>query len=292
MHILIIGADSSIGSFCFNYFKSRGIECLGTSRRASSGYIYLDLLQPSSFQNIPLNLITHAVVCAGLPNVAYCQQHASQSYQVNVRAICDLFSQLTDYAIHILFLSTSLVFSDSQPCLSPLAKPMPICVYGQHKHHAERYLLSISSKSCILRMTKVLALSNVLFDSWLADLSLGRPIIAFEDKYISPVSIDHVAQSVLSLIQSGSSGIFHLSSSYPITYYQLACHLCHLLGVSVELVRPVRATSLHIPNSGSPHLCFTNTGYLLPLPGAPLEVISKYFISWVSSLPHGHPNKI
>jgi dTDP-4-dehydrorhamnose reductase len=95
----------------------------------------------------------------------------------------------------------------------------------------------------IVRLTKVVALDNPLIDSWIQNLRSGNQIKAFENRMLSPISLKNTIKKLVKIAGVGRSGIYHISGSNDLSYYNFACLLASALGANPALVNSITSTS-------------------------------------------------
>ena len=82
----------------------------------------------------------------------------------------------------------------------------------------------------------------LLINNWKNNLKKNKIINAYNDLYLSPVSLNDCVNILTEIGKNKISGIHHVSGDRDITYYELALYLCRKLGLNSNLVR---ATSLY-----------------------------------------------
>jgi len=75
-----------------------------------------------------------------------------------------------------------------------------------------------------------------LLKDWKLKLKSNIPINPIPNKYLSPISIITVVQSIKILIDKKNIGIFHLSASDEISYLQLGKTLINLISCDLKLL--------------------------------------------------------
>ena len=112
-----------------------------------------------------------------------------ESYTINVNSTLKLINKLTADGVFVVFLSSSQVFNGMIPNSSRENYCNPLSVYGKHKHIVENIKKDISNK-CILRITKIINKSLPIFHDIYSKLNDSKKIEAFNNYFISPVTID------------------------------------------------------------------------------------------------------
>jgi dTDP-4-dehydrorhamnose reductase len=249
MKALIVGADGDIGSALARALSNRGDEVYGTTRRteaSTSTNIYFDLAD-SDPNNAVLPPVDVAVFCAAIASFAECRRNRDQAHRVNVSAPVALARRLTAAGAHVVLLSTGAVFDWSTPYVRADSPPRPVTVYGALKAEAEKEFLALGNAASVVRFSKVLTPQFKLCVGWINTLQSGAPINAFSDLRMSPIGLGDAVEAIMSVIDDGSGGIFQLTGSRDISYFDTGLHLAQRLGVPAERVQKASAIAAGIP---------------------------------------------
>lgn len=244
---LIIGADGLIGRSLHKKLSTGNSKVIISSRKIvpkkNESHIYIDLADESSFKDVPEN-VDVAIVCAAITSTIFCQEHPDDSAIVNVKGSLALIDSLLAKRIKVIFLSSSQVFDGQTPFASPISIAKPILEYGKQKAIIENYLLQQNGVA-ILRLAKVLGPGLNLFNNWILSLKKKEPIHAFTDMIMSPVSVNIASNAIFgiakSLLCDNGNGIWQLSASDEITYFEYARILAEKLDAPLNLVEPAQS---------------------------------------------------
>lgn len=269
---LILGADSTLGKTLYNYYFSKNIPCVGTTRDAekvTDDILYLDYEKCKDF-NIDGNF-DKVVLCAALTNIKKCQIDPSLSLLINVEAQIKLAEKLSPRCNKLIFISSNAVFDGENPFAKIYQKKNPKTIYGYHKSLVEDYLLDNFDNSYILRITKVLHPQLSLLDNWINSISTNQKIEAFYDMRLSPIHLNYLIDSFVKIFAQPIDRIIHLSGTADITYSDLACELCRMLDKPISYVKEVSYTTLGIdknmvPNYSSLDCSLTQKHYSISTP--------------------------
>jgi dTDP-4-dehydrorhamnose reductase len=235
--LLIIGVDGLIGSALAREADLRKIHWEGTSRRTESQW-HLNLAESPDKWQIP-SQAESAVLCAGITNVAYCENNPSVTRKINIDATLALASQLSKSGCKIVFLSSSQVFGPkiSTP-LDESTNPCPATEYGHQKAEAEKHILSLSPQNMVLRLPKVIHSEMDLISHWRNRWASGKSIEAYVDYYLSPISIQYLADSIMAIFKLKIGGTFHLGASDALSYYDFAKWIACRYGIHHSMILP------------------------------------------------------
>jgi len=257
---LIIG-DGIIGCALAKLLRSKGEPFVITSRnidRATST-CFLDLKDLSSF-SIPKGIKT-AYICAGVSLKSNCEENLSTSRIINVTNTMELAKSLSNKNIFVVFLSSAEVFSGRKPKYDINDLPNPESAYGKLKVETECALKKLEKNFSVIRLTKVLDRKSGIASMWIKRLQDNQPINAFNDIYISPVSLKYATEFIYSVGDSQNPGIYHLSGDKDYSYYDIAKMLAHrtlsntllVSGSAADIEMPTYASLSMQNNSNSDH---------------------------------------
>jgi dTDP-4-dehydrorhamnose reductase len=256
MRCLIIGVDGSFGGALSRSLQSLGHEVVATTRRRDRAgeHHFLDLAAP-----LPaLPQVDVAVICAAISRLDDCRRYPELAHRVNVTAPLELARTLTQASARVILLSTSSVFGCLTPHVDESARPIPRGVYARLKADAEARLLELGSQVAVLRLTKVVKPNSGLLSDWIRDLGDGKPVRAFDDSRFCPLTVTHVVDAIMAVIEGGQEGmyrdgvdqsaVYHVSGAADVSYAEAAMFLAQRIGAANGLVEPV-----HGVDSGMPH---------------------------------------
>lgn len=237
--ILVVGADGMIGRSLANRLRMQGRQVIRTVLCPEPDAETLDLAEDVSGWAPPCPVAV-AYLCAAATSLAYCRSHVDESRRINVTSTLALARRLSEQGALVVFPSSNLVFDGSVPFRQPDAATCPRTEYGRQKAEVERQLLA-SRGTCIARFTKVLGPAAPLLVEWADALRAGRPIHPFADMVMAPVPLDYAVEALVAVGRGRREGVFQVSGPRDVTYAEVAQYIAGRLGVSPELVQPVRA---------------------------------------------------
>lgn len=252
-NILIVGTDGTIGAALFNYLNAQNDPTVyGTTRRALSDepqkILSLDLAEPPEHWYFPDITFSVVYFCAGISNMAFCEDNTDISARVNVEAIKKLITYFTNRNAKIVYLSTNQVFSGDTPHVLAHALPHPRNEYGRQKSNVERFIQTQCQQYAIVRLTKVISPNALPFCYWIEALRNHKPIEAFHDMVIAPISLSYVVEALARIGCQHDTGCYQISGPEDVSYYQLGCYLAQRLCRPATLVRSTSAIEKGIRN--------------------------------------------
>jgi dTDP-4-dehydrorhamnose reductase len=277
--VLVIGADSAIGSAVAARLKAAGTAVARTSRRGTSADISLDLAALPATWSPPPGL-SAAVLCAAVTSTEACRDRPDEARRVNVEGTLELGRRLADAGVGIVFLSTNLVFDGSTPFTPATAARCPRTAYGRMKAEAEERLLALGGTT-VVRLTKVVGRSLPVIDRWRESLGHGAPIRPLADLRLAPVSLDLAATVIAAAASRPLGDIIQVSARADVSYAEVAARLAARWQADPNLVRPATSAELglrleHLPahTTLDPATLRDRLGIETPDPWAAIEEVA------------------
>jgi dTDP-4-dehydrorhamnose reductase len=172
----------------------------------------------------------------------------------------------------VVFTSSSHVF-DGQTRIARASDPKsPRTMYGRQKSEAEAAVL-LTAGAAVLRLSKVVGPGDARLAAWRTELLAGRPIEAFDDLFVAPLSLADAVTALAGIGDAGEPGIFQLSGPDDGTYLSMAVALARLLDVDPSLVVRASAEAIGMPPAFRPRGVLLEQTLPRPFEAAPLHVV-------------------
>lgn len=238
--VLVVGGSGYIGrSLVSALATTRGVY--GTTRTPQPGQIACDLLIPCTWGDCPWDKVNTVILLAGNSNIAWCEAHQQAAFQLNVQATLQFIEYALEKNKHVIWFSSSQVFSHAEPAITVNVLPDPKNVYGRCKRHVETVLQDRFPQVSIIRVTKVIGKSFGLFDGWLNAVRQHKVIEAFGDYYCAPVSLRFLGERMTHIIDRSSGGVYQFSGREDLSYFALAQRLLARFQFGTEYIRAISA---------------------------------------------------
>lgn len=167
---------------------------------------------------------THVIHAAGVCDLDVCEQRPAWAKAMNHEGstiITDLFHEQS----YLLFLSTDLVFSGSEPPADGYteeAEPDPVSVAGKTFLDAEKEV-ERARRYCILRLGLPIG-ASVTGDKGAIDFVEGRFkrglfMSLFHDEYRSCITCEEIAEIVIRVLAAEPEGVFHCGGREPVSLH-------------------------------------------------------------------------
>ena len=240
--ILIVGAEGMIGRALAQRLLGCGWPVVRTMLAPEPGAVGLDLsLDVAAWRPPPE--VGVGYLCAAVTSVAECRRDPKRAFAVNVTGTVAVARTLARQGAAIVFPSTNLVFDGSAPFERAETPVAPATEYGRQKAEAEKQLLALSGRVCIVRLSKVLGPRTPLLVRWADDLRHGRAIRPFADMVVAPVPLDFAVDVLLRAGRERLCGIVQVSGPQEVSYEAVARHVARRIGASETLIEPIEAAA-------------------------------------------------
>lgn len=253
--IIIIGGDSFLGKALNAVSNSQHDDVWITSRRLTErkNEFYLDLLDVDSFITDVNEKFDIAVLLAGVWDYKKCSEDPS-SKTINVFNIVKLADYFINSGVKTVFVSSNTVFGGDRAWCNEYDEHEPKFPYAQHKSLAEKELMNLAGKSGnldllkIVRFTKILDVTTPPIPVWMSKIDNNEILNPFSDLVFAPVSLSYAANSLYKIIKSSSSGIFHVSGSRNINYYDFLVDILEFIDSRADISTTTsKEAGVHIP---------------------------------------------
>src|SRR5262249_41221369 len=126
-------------------------------------------------------------------------------------------------------------------------------------------------------------------------LGEGKIVRAFDDHRFSPLTVTHVVDALVALIERGESGIYHASGAADVSYAEAARFLARQIGLPGQFVEGVRGVENGLAEDDlTPFTSLATTrlsnltGFIPPEPLAVLQTIYGHEIDQACDLLAAH----
>jgi dTDP-4-dehydrorhamnose reductase len=250
--ILVVGANSQIGSALIKHLRKEFYNVYGTTRNVENNdkdLLYLDLSEPTF--NIDFCEFDCAIICAAITNIAKCESEPELCEKINSTNTIALIDECISSKCFVIFLSSNAVFDGKKSFYKHTDATNPTTKYGELKLSVEKYIKALPSDgACILRLTQVITDRTPFIENWKTAAKNGNEIKAFNNRLISPVRIGHVVDAIQLLVQRKSSGVFQLGSREEISFFDYAREI---FSSEANMLSKVVAAQAFLTESGITH---------------------------------------
>lgn len=145
--------------------------------------------------------------------------------------------------IPLLHFSTDYVFGLESPPAGAWREtdaPGPVSVYGVTKLAGEYAVRTHCPKHYVVRTCGLYGVKGSrgkggnFVETMLRLAREGKPLRVVDDQQCTPSYTKDVAQAAAALIETGKYGLYHVTNTGSCTWYQLACEIFRLAGLSAD----------------------------------------------------------
>ena len=230
--ILIVGRGGQLGSAFANLLGPGGLG------------VGMDVLDLQDFSSIRPTLDRYRpealINCAGHTAVDLAEQQAELAYLLNASAVGEMARWAAGRSIPFINFSSDYVFDGTKR--SPYVEsdePNPINSYGNSKAAGETEGMLAHPEMLLIRSSWIVSGTSPNFVATVLKRARQGPIGVVSDQVGVPNIAEDVALATLEALDAGVTGILHLASSPPTTWFDLARTAVELADMDRDLVRPI-----------------------------------------------------
>lgn len=235
--LLLFGGSGLLGSRIIDLL-GRNFEIISPSRDEVDITNYTSLF--TSLKNSRPDLIAYA---AGLTKVDEAELNPKLSKILNSDAPGQIARWAHKFGIPVYYFSTDAVF-DGKKIDFPYSegdKTNPVNIYGKTKLMGEKYVLGFSSQNCVLRTISLYSatyLKKKSFPQIVSEfLSRNEEFLAARDQIVNPTFVDDLVWAFKKIIESRSSGIYHIGATNYVSNFEYAQKVAKVLNLDASLVK-------------------------------------------------------
>ena len=195
---------------------------------------------------------------AAISSVDYCEKHRNECEKINVEHVKNLYEISQKHKIKLIQISSDSVFDGNKnmPYVES-NEPNPINVYGKTKLESEKIVLedpnNLVVRSSVLYgwmpkyLTEIESSSkkSINFGQWLVNQLMKKQNVSIvNDEISSPIIAEELARSIIHLIESNCSGIFHCAPNESINRYDFSIKLANILNLDTSLIKSTTISKL------------------------------------------------
>jgi dTDP-4-dehydrorhamnose reductase len=268
--ILITGSNGLLGqNLVMMLLELPGFDVIATSRSANvipikSGYKFmqLDITDPDSVEEVfkfaNPDIVIH---CAAMTQVDPCELNPEVANQINIEGTRNVANVCEKIGAKFIYISTDFVFNGLGGPYSEEDPPDPVSHYGITKLEGEKITQNLAVPWAIVRtilvygVTPAMSRSNLVL--WVKkELEAGNQIRVVNDQFRMPTLVDDLAEGIIEIAKSGSTGIFHLSGKEFDSVSNLAIKVAKHFKLDASLIHPIASEELNQPGKRPPSTGF------------------------------------
>lgn len=233
-------------------------------------YLFEDLSYDTGFDITHSNSIKDKIRQSGAEYILHlaakadvdgCELDKSQgtngvAWKINVAGTKNVTDEALKTNKRVIFISTDFVFDGKNDDYDEESQPHPINWYGMTKYEGEKLVLQ-HPQNCIVRIAypynAVCKTKKDFLHSILGKLSQKEEFEVLDDHYFTPTFIDDIARALEKLIESGSTGVYHVVGSSFLTPFEAANQVAQVFGFDKKLIKPVSISKYYHGRAERPY---------------------------------------
>lgn len=287
----IIGASGYIGRHLLLKYRKHFPDCIGTGFSNVGDKLVSFDLRCANVNSLKLQETGHkaVLIASAKPNVAWCEAHPKESYEINVKGTLNFVKQLGLQSFPLLFLSSDYVFNGESGYYSDKEPTNPNTEYGRQKAEVEREIPNLTDHYTIVRLSKIYGTrwkDGTLIDEIAASLSQNKKVRVARDQFFSPTYIDDVVSMVMFIQEHGATGLVNLCNDNNYSRAQIANNLVKAMQVSHSLVEEISLHSIPSMENRPLNTSLNCSPILLPLQSSLLsmeDAIKRVATNWTNN---------
>ncbi|GAB4459865.1 MAG: NAD(P)-dependent oxidoreductase [Anaerolineales bacterium] len=299
MKLLITGASGLLGiNLALEAMREHEVIGIDRGRLKSAPFrvVTADFLQTNEVDAILDETRPDWLVnCAAMANLEECEKHPDQARRLNTDFPAELAKACARRNIKLVHLSTDAVFDGTKDgAYSEDDVPNPQSVYAQTKLEGERAVQAVNLRAIVVRVNFYgwsLNGRRSLGEFFVNNLSEGRKVFGFTDVVFCPMWVNHLAQTLLAMLEKDLHGLYHAVGAQPMNKYQFGVEVARRFGLRESLIEPqsVERSGLTARRS---HNLWLSVHKLSTDLGRPLPDFSRGLDGFYTQFQQGYPQKI
>lgn len=167
-------------------------------------------------------------------------------YRINALGAKIVAEACKEFDKKLIHISTEYVFDGTKEN-APYTEedtPNPVNWYGATKLFGENFVLESKCRATVARISMPFsgfyAEKKDVARFFLEELKAGRGVKAIEDQWVTPTYVNDIADGLKTLIDSESSGIYHISSTDSMTPLEFVKTVAELFQLNYSLISGIK----------------------------------------------------
>ncbi len=250
MRYAVLGAAGQLGRDLCPRLEGEVVALGRTSSPA------VDLSRPESLRALFDEARPDVVVnCAAYNFVDKAESEPEAAFAVNAWGVRELARLCAERDCLLVHFSTDYVFGLDAARRTPWSEsdaPGPVSVYGLSKLAGEYLVRALCPRHLVLRTCGLYGVwgsggkGGNFVETMLRLAGQGKPLRVVNDQTCTPSYTVDVAEASIALMNTGQTGLYHLTNSGSCTWHELARTIFELSGLSVDLA-PIPSCEYPVP---------------------------------------------
>jgi dTDP-4-dehydrorhamnose reductase len=242
MKVLLTGSNGQLGRELASILPERGHEVVALDRQS------LDVADPEAVERAVEEYSPEVVInAAAYTNVDACEKETDLAYSVNALGPRNLAQACEQKGCELLHVSTNYVFDgEGERPYEPFDPPNPVSAYGRTKLAGEEYVMRLTNRWYVVRSAAVYGQGHNFVRTMLRVAGERDSLKVKDDEFIAPTYARDLAEGIVSIIESGHYGLYHLTNAGSCSWYEFTREIFRLAGVETEVV-PIPGSDYPLP---------------------------------------------
>ena len=186
----------------------------------------------TAFQNLRPDVVVHA---AAIPSPDTSETNPALAFLVNVHGTRHVVEAARETGAAVAYISSDAVYDGEKPTPYKETDPtIPPTVYGRTKLRGEILVESLP-RYWIFRVCVLFGPGKANFiDKGLRTMAAGQPYVVASDQLGHALYTLDGAEKILEVVESGCTGLFHLTNRGTCTRYELAKYAAEKAGLDLK----------------------------------------------------------
>jgi dTDP-4-dehydrorhamnose reductase len=201
----------------------------------------LDLSRPHELADRLAAIQPSAIInCAAFTAVDRAEDEPELAMVVNAKSVARMAEYSARAEIPFVTFSTDYVFDGtaSTPYVESSATA-PINAYGCSKEEGERAALLAYPATLVIRTSWVVSATHRNFVTAILERAADGAVNVVSDQSGCPTFAPDLAAATIGVLETGVSGILHITNHGATTWYEFARTACSIAGIDPDRIRPI-----------------------------------------------------
>ncbi len=299
MKLLVTGASGLLGlNLALEAMSAHEViavdrgKLIDTPFRVVKGFLLAPGAVDSILDQTQPDWIIH---CAALADLEACEDDPGLARRLNAELPGQLAYACVQRGIPLVHISTDAVFDGQKDgAYTEEDAPNPLGVYAQTKLDGERAVLDVNPGAIVARVnfygwspTGKRSLAEFFFHN----LTNNKSMSGFTDVIFCPMLVNHLAQTLIQMLQKGLSGLYHVVGPEAMSKYQFGVEIARKFRLPESEISPKSILSSSLTARRS-HNLWLSTRKLSTDLGQPLPAFSTGLNEFYTQYQQGYPQKI
>jgi len=245
LKVWITGASGHVGSALAQLLDRTKYQLLMTDKEDID---VTDLEQVKHYAR--LNRPDVVINCASLTDVAYCEEHVDEAYNVNALGVRNVAEAVEEISGKLIHMSTDDVFcSSSDRPYNEFDKTHPRSIYGKSKEAGESFVSQLCKRFVIIRSSWTYGIGKDFVDEVLRAVGSEEEFLVAENRFGVPTSCKELAKVIRYFIDNDEYGLYHAVCKGSCNRYEYAQAILEYTGNTDKLkLVPVNKNDIMRPD--------------------------------------------